>query len=157
LYMFKVLFISYYFPPMGLSGVQRSLKFAKYLKQFNWEPTILTAGDTAYYAHDYELLKEAENAELKIVRTDGSGPNQIGKKKTVKIPIEIIRKTLSNLSKFFFIPDNKIGWSNSAYKKGKELLSNEKFDLIYVTCPPFSSFVTAAKLKKEFDLPLIVD
>lgn len=155
--MFKVLFISYYFPPMGLSGVQRSLKFAKYLKQFNWEPTILTAGDTAYYAHDYELLKEAENAELKIVRTEGSGPNQVGKKKTVKIPREIIRKTLSNLSKFFFIPDNKIGWSNSAYKKGKELLSNEKFDIIYVTCPPFSSFVTAAKLKKEFDLPLIVD
>ena len=156
--MFKVLFISYYFPPMGLSGVQRSLKFAKYLQQFNWEPTVLTTGDTAYFAHDQQLLKEAEEANLKIVRTDGKGINsKLLSKGTVKMPREIIRKSLSNLSKFVFIPDNKVDWSNKAYKKAKEILSDEKFDLIYVTCPPFSSFMMAAKLKKEFDLPLFVD
>lgn len=156
--MFKVLFISYYFPPMGLSGVQRSLKFAKYLKQFDWEPTVLTTEDTAYFAYDYSLLKEAETAELNIVRVDGSHINsKLGKKKEVKIPSEFIRKTLSNLSKFFFIPDNKIGWSNAAYIRAKEILSKEKFDLIYVTCPPFSSFMAAAKLKKDFGLPLFVD
>ena len=66
--MFKVLVIAYYFPPMGLSGVQRTLKFTKYMKNYNWEPTVLTAGDTAYYAHDYSLLEEAIKAKVKIVR-----------------------------------------------------------------------------------------
>jgi len=50
--MYKVLVISYYFPPMGLSGVQRVLKFTKYMSNYNWEPTVITAGSTGYYAND---------------------------------------------------------------------------------------------------------
>ncbi|MBE0585718.1 MAG: glycosyl transferase family 1, partial [Desulfofustis sp.] len=55
--MKKVLVIAYYFPPLGGSGVQRVLKFVKYLPQFGWQPTVLTIGPTAYYAHDESLLK----------------------------------------------------------------------------------------------------
>jgi len=156
--MFKVLFISYYFPPMGMSGVQRSLKFAKYLKQFNWEPTVLTAGDTGYFAHDNSLIKEAENAQIRIERIGGKDiHSKLAKKGTIKMPSEFIRKIISNISKTIFIPDNKKSWSSQAYIKGKELLKNEQYDAIFVSCPPFSSFMTAVKLKKEFDLPLFVD
>lgn len=156
--MFKVLFISYYFPPMGLSGVQRSLKFAKYLKEFNWEPTIITAGNTGYFAHDNSLMKEAEEAQLRIERVGGKDiHSKLAKKGTIKMPREIFRKILSNTSKTLFIPDNKKGWSNQAFKKAQEILRNEEHDLIFVSCPPFSSFMMAAKLKKEFDLPLFVD
>ncbi len=156
--MFKVLFISYYFPPMGLSGVQRSLKFAKYLKQFDWEPTVLTTGNIGYFAHDISLLKEAEDAQLRIERVGGKDiHSKLAKKGTIKMPSEIIRKTLSSLSKTIFIPDNKVSWANQAYKRAKEILKQEKHDLIFVSCPPFSSFAMAAKLKKEFDLPLFVD
>jgi hypothetical protein len=49
----KVLVIAYYFPPMGMSGVQRTLKFVKYLPKYDWEPTVLTVTPTAYYALDY--------------------------------------------------------------------------------------------------------
>ncbi|MCF8240034.1 MAG: glycosyltransferase [Melioribacteraceae bacterium] len=156
--MFKVLVIAYYFPPMGLSGVQRTLKFAKYMSEFNWEPTVITAGDTAYFAHDMSLLKEAEDAKINIVRTEGFDPNSIlASKGTVKIPREFIRRNLSRASKTIFIPDNKISWSQKAAKKAMELLKSEAFDLIYVTIPPYSAFSEIAKIKKIYDIPLIVD
>ncbi len=156
--MYKVLVIAYYFPPMGLSGVQRTLKFAKYMKDYNWEPTILTADSTGYYAHDVSLLKEAVDSSLKIIRTGGNDINsKLAKKGTVKIPPESIRKILSRISSTFFIPDNKKGWAKKAIKAARELLKNEKFNLIFVSAPPFSSVNMAVKLKKEFELPLVID
>ncbi|MBI9072708.1 MAG: glycosyltransferase [Melioribacteraceae bacterium] len=156
--MFKVLVLAYYFPPMGLSGVQRTLKFTKYMKQFNWEPTVITCGNTGYFAHDYSLLKEAEDAGIRIIRTESFDPNSLLKKYgTITMPREIVRKTLSKISKTVLIPDNKISWANKAYKKAKELLQTEKYDAIFTTIPPYSSFVSAAKLKQEFGIPLFVD
>ena len=46
--MNKVLFLSYYFPPMGMGGTQRSAKFVKYLPAFNWEPVVITVKDVKY-------------------------------------------------------------------------------------------------------------
>ena len=156
--MYKVLVIAYYFPPMGLSGVQRTLKFVKYMKNFNWDPTVLTASNTGYYAHDNSLLAEAEAANIRIVRTNGRDINsRLSKKGTVKMPPEFIRKILSRISSTFLIPDNKIGWAKEAIKSGRELLSSEKFDLIFVSAPPFSAINMAVKLKKEFNLPLVID
>jgi len=156
--MFKVLVVTYYFPPMGLSGVQRVLKFTKYMSDYNWEPTVITAGKTGYYAHDKSLLKEAEESNIRVIRTDAFDPNSLlAKYGTISMPREFIRKILSKISKFIFIPDNKKSWANKAYTEAKKLLSNEKFDLIFVSIPPFSQFEIAAKLKKEFNLPLVVD
>jgi glycosyltransferase involved in cell wall biosynthesis len=156
--MFKVLVIAYYYPPMGLSGVQRTLKFTKYLKNYNWEVTVLTSGGTGYYAHDVSLLKEAEEAGIRIVRTSGKDIHTYLKKRgTIKMPAEIIRKTFSRLTNLIFIPDNKISWAEKAFQKGRELLKNEAFDVIFVSGPPFSAFNTGRKLKQEFDIPLVID
>lgn len=156
--MFKVLVIAYYFPPMGLSGVQRTLKFVKYMKNFNWEPIVLTTSDVGYYAHDFTLLDEAEKSGVKIVRAGGRDINsRLGQKGTMKMPSEIIRKILSRLSATFFIPDNKKGWCKIAILTARELLLKENFDVIYVSGPPFSSFNMAVRLKKEFHLPLVID
>ncbi|MBA4405739.1 glycosyl transferase family 1 [bacterium] len=157
--MFKVLVIAYYYPPLGLSGVQRTLKFTKYMNRFGWEPTVITTGNVAYYAHDLSLLKEAEDAGIRIIRTEAFDVNAILGKQfgTVSMPKEFIRKTLSRISKAIFIPDNKNSWAKKAYKVAKELLQKEKFDIIFVSVPPYSGFVTAAKLKKEFNIPLFVD
>lgn len=156
--MFKVLVIAYYFPPMGLSGVQRTLKFVKYMKQNNWEPTVLTTSQIGYFAHDNSLIEEAEKAELKIVRTAGKDINSLlAKKGTVKIPPEWIRKLLNRISQTFFIPDNKKSWSKKAFDAGDKLLKEEKFDLIFVSGPPFSSFQTAVKLKEKHKIPLVLD
>jgi len=156
--MYKVLVLAYYFPPMGLSGVQRTLKFAKYLKNYNWEPTVITAGTTGYYAHDNSLLKEAEEANIKIIRIEGKEINSlISGRGTVKMPPELFRKILSRVSSSFIIPDNKTFWSRKAFKKCKEILSVEKYDLVFVSAPPFSAINTAIKLKKEFNIPVIID
>lgn len=156
--MFKALVIAYYFPPMGLSGVQRTLKFTKYMKEFNWEPTVITSGKTGYFAHDNSLMKEAEEAGIRIIRTGAKDPNTLlSKFGTIKIPTENIRKFLNRCSQTIFIPDNKISWSKKAAKIADEMLSKENFDIIFVTCPPFSSFEAIAELKKKYDIPLFVD
>ena len=156
--MFKVLIIAYYFPPLGMSGVQRTLKFAKYLSRFNWEPTVITTGDVGYFAHDYYLLREAEQANIHIVRTSGLHPNSVaGSYKKNKMPNEKLRKFLNRISQTIFIPDNKIFWAKTAIKKARELLRREPFDALFVSVPPYSPFAEAVKLKKEFDLPLFVD
>ena len=156
--MYKVLVVAYYFPPMGLSGVQRTLKFVKYMKNYNWEPTVLTSGNVAYFAHDKILAAEAENAGIKIIRVGGKEPNSLLSKKysTVKPPRELVRKILSMISQTFFIPDNKISWSKEAAKEIKKLLKKENFDVIFITAPPFSSFYYLRKLKK-LDVPIMFD
>ena len=156
--MFKVLVVAYYFPPMGLSGVQRTLKFVKYMKNYNWEPTVITAGKIGYFAHDESLVNEIENLKIRVIRVGAKEPNAVlSRFGTIKPPRESIRKIFNRISQTLFIPDNKISWSKKALKKVKEFLAKEHFDAIYVTIPPFSSFYFLRKLKKEFEIPVMVD
>jgi len=154
----KVLIIAYYFPPMGLSGVQRTVKFAKYLPQYGWRPTVLTVSPRGYYAIDESLLKEIENAGVQMVRTNSLDVNRLfSKKGTVKMPSEWVRKILQFVGDTFLIPDTKVGWKSKAVKKAKELLAAEHFDLIFATAPPQTDFLIGVALKKATEIPLIVD
>ena len=154
----KVLIIAYYFPPMGLSGVQRTVKFAKYLPQFGWQPTVLTVNPTGYYALDESLLKEVEEAGVEIVRTNSLDVNRLLRKKgVVKMPSERIRKMLQFFGDTFFIPDTKIGWKRRALRKAQDILQREKFDLLFATAPPQTDFLIGTALKKKTQIPLVVD
>jgi len=154
----RVLVIAYYFPPMGLSGVQRTLKFVKYLSQFGWHPTVLTVDPRGYFAKDDTLLPELEGRNVTIVRTAPSGPSRFLKKKeVVELPSEWKRKLLSRLSDTVFIPDNKIGWRRRAVARALALHREAPFDLIFATAPPFTSFLIGRKLKRKIDKPLVFD
>lgn len=157
--MFKALVVAYYFPPMGLSGVQRTLKFVKYMKNYNWEPTVITSGDVAYYAHDKSLTDELNRLNIKVIRISGSKePNSIlSKFGTIKLPGEFFRNIFDKISQTIFIPDNKKSWSKLAYKKIDEILSKEKYDALFITCPPFSAFDVISKIKKNHYIPLFAD
>ena len=156
--MHKVLVIAYYFPPMGLSGVQRTLKFVKYLKNNNWEPTVITTGKVAYFAHDESLQKELDETGVRVIRVEGAEPNSLlSKHGTIKLPSEFVRKTFNRLNQTFFIPDNKISWAKKAFKKAIEILSAEHFDCVFITGPPFSQFDVFSSLKKVHNIPLILD
>ncbi|HSW56478.1 MAG TPA: glycosyltransferase [Ignavibacteriaceae bacterium] len=156
--MHKVLVIAYYFPPMGLSGVQRTLKFVKYLKNNNWEPTVITTGNVAYFAHDESLQKELDETGVRVIRVEGAEPNSLlSKHGTIKLPTEFIRKTFNRLSQTFFIPDNKISWAKKAFKKAIEILSSEHFDCVFISGPPFSVFDIFSDLKKNQNIPLVLD
>jgi glycosyltransferase involved in cell wall biosynthesis len=157
----KVLILAYYFPPMGLSGVQRTLKFAKYMRRYDWEPTVVTTGPVGYYALDASLQEEAEREHIRIVRTSGGDVNAAlaskGEFTQRAMPAEFVRKRLSRLANWFLLPDSKRGWAKHAYKTAARLLSDERFDLIFASAPPFSSLRTAAQLKKKFGLPFVAD
>ena len=143
---------------MGLSGVQRTLKFAKYLPQFGWQPTILTVTPTGYYAQDYTLLEELHPHHVGIERVGSLDPNRLFRRKgVVKMPSERLRKIFSFISDTFFIPDNKIGWKRKAIKAAEELFKKKNFDIIFATAPPFTDFLIGMELHKKFHKPLVID
>ena len=153
-----VLVIAYYFPPMGLSGVQRTLKFVKYLPQFGWQPTVLTVTPTGYFAQDPTLLEELNGKNIEIIRSGSLDVNRFFKKKsTVKMPSERWEKALRFTSDLFFIPDNKIGWRRKAVHAASELLSKSRFDILFATAPPFTDFLIGMDLAEKFKIPLILD
>jgi glycosyltransferase involved in cell wall biosynthesis len=154
----NVLVIAYYFPPMGLSGVQRTLKFVKYLPQFGWQPTVLTVTPTGYFAQDYTLLEEIHSHRIEVERVGSLDPNLLFRKKgVIKMPSESWRKVLTFVSDTFFIPDNKIGWKRKALKAAEVLFEKKKFDIIFATAPPFTDFLIGAELRKKFHKPLVLD
>ena len=156
--MFKVLVIAYYFPPMGLNAVQRSMKFVKYMNSYNWEPTVITTSSGGFIATDESLLEELNEKGIRIIRvphkTFLSGPTRDG---IIKLRREFFRGIINKLTKTFFIPDNKSSWAKKAFLKSQELLKEEKFDAVFITAPPFSVFGVFSKLKKMFNIPLIID
>jgi glycosyltransferase involved in cell wall biosynthesis len=146
---------------MGLSGVQRTLKFVKYMRKYHWEPTVITTGPVGYYALDKSLQAELEATGVRVLRTSGGDVNAMlagdGDYKQRAMPPEFLRKILSWFSSLFFLPDNKRSWAKKAFKAASALMQEEQFDLVFVSGPPFSAMRTGARLKKKFGVPLVVD
>jgi len=143
---------------MGLSGVQRTLKFVKYLPQYGWHPTVLTVDPGGYLARDESLLRELEGRPVRIERTDTAGPARLfGRKDVVELPPEWLRKLFSRISDAVFIPDNKIGWKRRALKRALELHREAPFDLVLATAPPFTDLLVGRELKKRISRPLVFD
>lgn len=154
----NVLVIAYYFPPLGLSGVQRTLKFVKYLPQYGWHPTVLTVEARGYFATDEDLLAEINSLPVEIHRTRSLDPlHFLRRSDTVKMPSKNIYRAMSKISQCFFIPDNKIGWKRTALAEARKVVSEKKFDVIFATAPPYTDFLIGAALSKEFGIPLVID
>lgn len=141
---------------MGMGGVQRTLKFAKYLPQFNWQPVVITDSPKKYFAVDKSLLNEAIDSGIIIERT-GKGefnPDKI----IVKAPNENFRKTASKISQFFLIPDSKKFWKRKALKKIDEVWKKYGgFDIVYSTAPPYTDHLIGVAVKNKYNIPLITD
>jgi len=155
--MKQVLIIAYYFPPMGLSGIQRTLKFVKYLPEYGWHPTVLTVSPHAYFAFDDSFLQELRGHPLDIWRTKPGGVfSVLRSRRTVSLKNEGARKFLNRLSQALFVPDNKIRWKKHAldFLSTKNL---DAFDAVYATAPPFTDHLIGIEIKKRYGLPLVVD
>jgi len=158
--MNKVLIITYYWPPSGGAGVQRWLKFAKFLPEFGWEPIILTVDPeyAAYPVTDNSLSSEL-TAAIRVFKTPATDYFSIYKKDKSKIPAAGFANSVDNtlkgkLLRFirgnFFIPDPRKGWNKFAFKKACELIQNENIKHIITTSPPHSTQLIGLKLKKRF-------
>jgi glycosyltransferase involved in cell wall biosynthesis len=167
--MKKVLIITYYWPPAGGPGVQRVLKFAKYLPQFGWEPIILTVDGGDYPAIDKSLEKSIPK-NCKVYKTKTIEPFNIfklltGKKKDHKIDTYILTKNqsgiMSKLAKWvranLFVPDARVGWYPNAVKQGLKIIKSEKIDMIFSSSPPHSLQLIAKKLHKKSGVKWVAD
>tara|TARA_R110002126_G_scaffold19675_4_gene73855 strand:- start:7422 stop:8663 length:1242 start_codon:yes stop_codon:yes gene_type:complete len=144
---------------MGGSGVQRPLKFAKYLREFGWNPIILCPEPGAYQFFDDSLDNELSNLKLEIHRVKASTPFHVlgNKKKSTGLITGVIANILRRASKWIYFPDNKKGWIEPAFKEGKKIINNNSIDLIFSTAPPFSNHLIAEKLSNESGIPFVVD
>ncbi len=151
--MRNVLVIAYYFPPLGMGGVQRTLKFCKYLPEFGWNPIVVTVKDVAYYAHDSTL---PEGIPVEIYRTESLDPLRLrwilGKRN-----MENSTKKWRNLLSWFLIPDNKSPWLPFMFRTAKALIQDREISLIFCTSPPVTSLVAGYLLKKHSNRPLVID
>ncbi|MCX8015291.1 MAG: hypothetical protein N2748_04655, partial [candidate division WOR-3 bacterium] len=152
----KVLIISYYAPPVGMSGVLRITKLAKYLKKFGWQPSILTTKPIAYYHYDYELLNDLK--EIPIYRSDSLDFARL--LYLTKAPQTLVNYgtgKISLFSNFVFFPDAKRFWIKFAYRLGCKIILDSKPDVIFASAPPYSSLIVGRWLKERFKIPFIAD
>ncbi len=165
----KVLIITYYWPPAGGPGVQRVLKFAKYLPEFGWEPIILTVKDGEYPAIDNSLIQDVD-PDMKVFYTRSLEPFKIykalsGQKSNSSIDNYVLKNEKPGLlPKMFkwirfnlFIPDARLGWIPFATRKARQILKDENIDVIFSTSPPHSLQLTALRLARKSNLPWVAD
>ncbi len=154
----NVLVIAYYFPPMGLSGVQRTLKFIKYLPEYGWNPIVLTSNPVAYYAFDETLNADIETT-TPIYRTEEDITKFARKNhnSTINYPSKFAKNIQSKLLQTFILPDSRRSWLKLAVKKAEEVFANHQIDLIFATAPPFTDFLVAKTLSEKYDVPYTID
>ena len=151
--MKNVLLIFYHFPPTGGSGVQRALKFAKYLPEFGFRPIILCA-DSRFLKQprDYTLLSELPR-NTKIYRTFALDLNWFYK---LLWGLKL-NKVVTFLQRCIFIPDGEILWLPFALPKLKKIMAANKINQVMVSVPPFSLIFLARHLKKHYQVNVCLD
>ncbi|MEE9430935.1 MAG: glycosyltransferase [Melioribacteraceae bacterium] len=167
--MKKVLIITYYWPPAGGPGVQRVLKFVKYLPKLGWQPIVLTVANGEYPAIDKTLEKNIPLG-VKVFKTSSWEPNNLykkflGMKESENIPTAVLVDDNPSFKKKFaswvrlnlFVPDAKIGWKRFAIKEGLKIIKKEKPDLIFSSSPPPTVHLIASELAKQSKLKWVAD
>ncbi len=168
--MKRVLVITYYWPPSGGSGVQRWLKFAKYLPQFGWQPVIYTPENPEANSEDKVLLNDilpgTEVIKKRIIEPYGIYKALLGKKKKSPIKANIIsngedKSLMHKFSMFIrgniFIPDPRCLWIRPSVKFLKRYLKENHIDAIVSTGPPHSMHLIAKQLSRETGIKWIAD
>jgi Glycosyltransferase Family 4 len=165
----KILIISYYWPPAGGPGVQRWLKFVKYLPDFNIQPHVYIPENPTYPLIDEKLLSEVSDKAIIIKQTifEPYGLASVfSKNKTKKISSGIIpnQKKQSFVEKAMlwirgniFIPDARVFWVKPSVKFLKKYLQENQIDTIITTGPPHSLHLIGLQLKKELNITWLAD
>jgi glycosyltransferase involved in cell wall biosynthesis len=165
----KLLIITYYWPPAGGPGVQRWLKFVKYLPDFNIQPIVYIPENPTYPIVDHGLEREVSEKAI-ILKNNILEPYQLAsffsKKNTKKISSGIIpnQKKQSFLQKALlwirgniFIPDARFLWVKPSVKYLKKYIEQNNIDTIVTSGPPHSLHLIGLQLKKEMNIKWLAD
>ena len=163
----KVLIISYYWPPAGGPGVQRWMKFVKYLPEYNIKPILYIPENPNYPIYDYSLNDEVSE-KLEIIKNPITEiSNIISNSKSLNLirsgnipnPKEqsLLQRLLFFIRGNLFIPDMKILWKNKSIDFIENYLSKTKIDVVITTGPPHSLHLIGYELKKRLNIKWISD
>ncbi len=163
----RVLIITYYWPPSGGSGVQRWLKFAKYLPEAGWEPVIFTPENPDFDLKDETLLKEI-SPNLEVIRFPIWEPYQLFakvKKRGKSHPGRILEQQKKGflekvaiwLRANLLVPDPRMFWVKPSVQFLNQLLHEGQFQAIITTGPPHSLHLIGQKLKQKHGIPWLAD
>jgi hypothetical protein len=157
----KVLIITYYWPPSGGSGVQRWLKFVKYLVRAGWEPYVFTPENPAFTIQDNSLEKDVP-ASVEVIRFPIWEPYHIffriasltGRRNIQQSDFistgnkNIFQKISSWIRGNFFIPDARVFWVKPSVDYLKDFIARNEIEKIVTTGPPHSIHLIGLRLKK---------
>ena len=165
-YKKKVLIITYYWPPAGGSGVQRWLKFSKYLRDFEIEPIIYTVKNPSYPILDDSLLSEIPEG-IEIVKQKIFESNSLlsifgstSKKESAGFlnpNPTFFGKIIQYIRANYFIPDARKFWIQPSVNFLSNYLENNHIDAIITTGPPHSMHIIGLELKKKLGIKWISD
>lgn len=165
----KVLIITYYWPPAGGPGVQRWLKFVKYLPVFGIEPIVYIPENPTYPLIDEGLLSEV-NPNVTILKQKITEPyawaSAFSKSSTKKISSGIIpnKKKQSFLQRIMlwvrgnlFIPDARVLWVKPSVNYLSKYIKENGIDTIITTGPPHSLHLIGMRLKELHSIKWFAD
>lgn len=168
--MKKVLILTYYWPPSGGAGVQRWLKFVKYLREFGWEPIVYTAENGEYPVLDESLFKDIPKG-ITILKQPIWEPYQlykkvIGQKKDERVVSGFLKekgkiswghKLSLWLRGNVFIPDARRFWIRPSTNYLSRWLKENPVDAIVSTGPPHSMHLIGINLHNKTGIPWLAD
>lgn len=165
----KALLLTYYWPPGSGPGVQRWLKFCKFLPALGWELEVITVKDGSYPSIDESLVEDIPDS-LRVYKTKSIEPFGLynllrGKKgKQIEVGMSNLKgkpsffKRLSNYIRAnFFIPDARIGWNTYAYPMALKRVDQFKPDIIITTGPPHSTHLIGERIQALKGIKWVAD
>jgi glycosyltransferase involved in cell wall biosynthesis len=155
----KILIITYYWPPSGGGGVQRWLKFAKYLPEFGWEPIVFTPENPDFDLKDESLSKDVSK-DLEVLKFPIWEPYQLFKRLSGNKELkqgQVLEEGESSLMKRFaiwirgnfFIPDPRKYWVNPSVEYLNSIIQANGINTVISTGPPHSMHLIGLKLKQK--------
>ena len=168
--MKKVLVVTYYWPPAGGPGVQRILKFVRYLPEYGWQPIVLTAKDGDYVARDESLVADIPE-DLIVQKISGIEFYDIyrkitGRKKDETIPVAALVRDDNDTAMERFgkwvrinltVPDARVAWIRPLSVAIREMIKTHQVDAILSTSPPHSMQVATWLARRKIKIPWLAD
>ena len=145
----RALLLAYFFPPIAGAGVQRTLKFVRYLKPLGWDATVVSTRSRVYGARDETLLAEVPPS-TRVVRTAALPLARY-------LAIVLYKLRLNRLRSFVLWPDNGLGWAPFAFIAAMRAARRDHPDVIYSTSAPYGSHIVAMLVSRLTGIPWIAD
>lgn len=161
----RALLVAYCFPPVGGAGVQRPVKWVKYLRRAGWDVTVLTPSNPSVPALDEtlcadipagtEILRARTLEPAYDVKRSASGPAADGA--AWSAPLRWARSAALRVAKTVLQPDPQVLWYPAAVREASRHLERVPHDVVVCTAPPYSAFFIGQAIKRRFGVPLVLD